>query len=110
MPYEDRLKSLNLYSLIERRRRGDMIFLYKIFNDQVDGNQKKYFSINTNSKTRGHALKLNLNTRSNTDNRQYYYNNRVVIPWNNLPANVINSQSVSQFKRNYDNYILKPKN
>ena len=36
LPYEERLKHLKLPSLVHRRRRGDMIQLHKIINDDVD--------------------------------------------------------------------------
>ena len=74
-------------------------------NDQVDFDPKKLFVINRDDLTRGHNLKLYTN-RSNKDIRRYYYTNRVVPLWNKLPNNVINSTNVSQFKRNYDKYIL----
>ena len=105
LSYEERLKHLKLFSLEERRTRGDMIFLYKMCNDQVDFDPKKLFVINRDDRTRGHNLKLYTN-RSNKDIRRYYYTNRVVPLWNKLPNNVINSTNVSQFKRNYDKYIL----
>ena len=56
-------------------------------------------------RTRGHTLKLQYN-RSNRDTRQYFYCNRVVVPWNNLPSYVVHSENEIQFKRNYDKYIM----
>ena len=105
LSYEERLEKLGLFKLSDRRKRGDMIFLYKIINGLVDIDHHSLFTMKTGGITRGHPFKL-LDDRSNKDRRRYYYSQRVVVPWNNLPLKVVNSKSVSLFKRNYDEYIL----
>ena len=105
MEYEERLKALNLFSLSQRRMGGDMIFLFKILNNLVNIDHTDMFKMFTDKRTRGHSLKLS-NNRCNGDIRQYYYCNRVIVPWNNLPSHVIHSENVSQFKRNYDKFIM----
>ena len=107
MSYEDRLKSLDLFKLSERRTRGDMISMYKIMNHLYNIDPTDFFQPKT-SKTRGHCLAL-YPTTSNTDSRRTFFTQRVIVPWNAIPESVILSNSVSQFKRNYDNYIKKSK-
>ena len=57
VPYENRLRSLNIPSLVHRRRRGDMIFTYKISHDVFDINNESVF-ISPSQATRGHAHKI----------------------------------------------------
>ena len=42
--------------------------------------------------------------RAGLDVRQYFFSNRVVSPWNSLPLEVKNSESVNQFKNLYDEH------
>ena len=104
IPYEDRLKKLDLFKLSDRRKRGDVIFLFKIVHKLVDINASNFFAMNLNSKTRGHPYKI-MQERSNTDKRRHFYTQRVIAPWNCLPEHLIDSKNVSQFKAGYDKYI-----
>ena len=54
LPYVDRMKNLGLPSLMYRRRRGDMIHMYKIMNGIVGIDNAKLFSPAKVSSTRGH--------------------------------------------------------
>jgi len=58
LPYEDRLKLVKLPSLDFRRRRRDMIHVFKIMNgmDRLDPNNLFVFPHNNNN--RGHSQKL----------------------------------------------------
>ena len=104
LPYEKRLETLQLFTLQSRRDRGDMIFLYKLFNGLIDLDPKILFTMHTDDRTRGHCYKI-MKQRAYSDNRKYYFSHRVVEPWNNLPKHVILSKSVDEFKRNYDKLI-----
>ena len=42
LDYGDRMKKLNIPSLQHRRRRGDMIFAYKVFTGKVDVNPNEF--------------------------------------------------------------------
>ena len=53
LPYEERLRHLNLPSLMHRRRRGGMIFTYKLFTEKVGLDKKDFFSL-LQSAVRGH--------------------------------------------------------
>ena len=103
MPYEDRLRELDLFSLSERRKRGDMIFLYKIFNNLVDIEPSKIFNLAKDTSTRGHPFKI-YQERSKSDIRHNFYTQRVVAPWNSLPQHIVLSKTVTQFKWSYDKY------
>ena len=98
--YEERLAELKLYSLDQRRMRGDMIFTFKLLKGFVDVDVSNIFTLHTGS-TRGHNLKLKSKTCKSEIRRQFF-TNRIVTPWNNLPSNIIESTTLEQFKRSYD--------
>ena len=58
--YTDRLNMLNLPTLKYRRKRGDLIQVFKILNGQYDINWEDFFTLDTNRthNTRGHSKKL----------------------------------------------------
>ena len=43
--------------------------------------------------------------KANKDFRKYFFSNRVVTPWNNLPNSVKFADSVNQFKNLYDDHV-----
>ena len=55
--YEERLSTLNLMSTLDRRDRRDMIMTYNIINYRVEMDAR-FMKINTESRTRGHTMKL----------------------------------------------------
>ena len=57
LPYEDRLRSLDLPTLAYRRSRGDVISTFKIFKGYIDIDPNIFFKLNDNM-TRGHSLKI----------------------------------------------------
>ena len=103
MSYEERLEKLDLFKLCERRKRGDMILLYKIFNNLIDVDPNKLFNVVKDTSTRGHPYKI-YQERSSSDIRQKFYTQRVVAPWNSLPQHIVLSKTVTQFKWSYDKY------
>ena len=98
MTYPERLKILNLPSLELRRLRADLLMCFKILNGYVAGDLSNYSLSYSNTGTRGHAQKLFVE-HSKVDVRSNYFGNRIVKPWNSLPAEVINSPSVESFKK-----------
>ena len=100
---------LNLPSLENRRRRGDLIQMFKLVKniDEINlHNQIQYF--NENVRVRGHNLKIHrelVNTQNNCKYntiRHNFFTNRVANDWNVLTKETINSTSVNQFKNHID--------
>ena len=56
--YEERLRELGLPSLVYRRRRGDMIFMFKISNGLLLMDISAQFSPTRFGHTRGHTQKI----------------------------------------------------
>ena len=107
LPYEDRLKELSLYSLAQRRERGDMITVFKIIHGLIDIDMTKLFQFSEGSKTRGHNYKLKIPKPFKTDVRKYSFSQRIVLPWNNLTNSITSAKTVDIFKREYDKRMLK---
>ena len=101
LPYTDRLKYLNIPSLYYRRRRGDMIQVYKILYNIDRINSNKFFQVIANRSTRGHHLKL-FKPFSSKDCRRKFFSQRVVEDWNSLPAEVVSAKSLNSFKNILD--------
>ena len=103
MEYSDRLRMLDLPTLLYRRERGDMIEIWKHFNayDQQ--------TLPTNFKpilrtTRCHDLKLTRNRANDgvrgTQANSFYF--RTAPSWNGLPATVVNAENIDTFKARLD--------
>jgi len=106
--YEDRLKFLNLYSIEDRLRRGDMILMFRIMTEDLDIRREDLFpNIKLTSTLRGHHLKVNYSKLANCDVRRNFFSQRVIGPWNELPSNVVECDSVDSFKMNYDKWCGK---
>ena len=58
LPYEERLKTLGLPTLTYRRKRADIIEVFKIMNGYDKINKDIFFNKCRNLNTRGHSLKL----------------------------------------------------
>ena len=113
--YEDRLKSLGLTSLEDRRIRGDLIQFFKF---QKNLNMIEWFhpiAQTPSSLASGPAG----STRSQDTlyrqvvktcpARHNFFTNRVAPYWNALPAEVKNQSNVNDFKNNYDIYFKNKK-
>jgi hypothetical protein len=101
LPYADRLRALDLPTLVYRRKRGDMIQVFKIMNgiDIID--KSLLFTPCTDSRTRGHQMKL-FKPRARLTSTLNSFCYRVVDEWNSLPPWVIESKDVNAFKTNLD--------
>lgn len=101
LPYEDRLRQLNLFSLVRRRQRGDLIEVFKILKGFSDIDGVRLFQPPASANLRGHALKL-AKPRARTRTRASFFSHRVIDGWNRLPAEVVESLTVKEFKRKLD--------
>ena len=104
LDYESRLRSLKLPSLEYRRVRGDLIEVYKICHHIYDPVTTSPLLTFAHSNTRAHKFKLN-KPRFNTKQFQYFFSNRVVNIWNNLPAEVVSATTTNSFKNKIDKFF-----
>ncbi len=58
MPYEERLRQLNLFSLERRPLRADLILAFKIFKGEGDLNPSEFFLRPPRAGLRGHTYRL----------------------------------------------------
>ena len=97
-----RLKELNMFTLETRYKRGDMIEVYKIFNNLDDLNFDDFFVLN-NDGLRGHSKKLKVKGMQRALNcRKYSFSMRIVDLWNRLSEDTVSSRSLDTFKRLLD--------
>ena len=107
MDYESRLKALNLYSMEERRVRGDLIFMYRLMSGDVNLDPARLFKLNPHNlgdkeSRLYNTLKVEPGSHPNLQIRHTFFTQRVVRPWNSLPEYVVRSENISDFKTNYD--------
>ena len=103
VPYEERLKKLDLPTLQYRRTRADIIQTFKILKGLDNLNISDFFIMNTNTNTRGHTLKI-YKQRCNTSLRQHSFSQRVITCWNNLPQQAVNCETINSFKSAIENH------
>jgi len=80
-----------------RRIFNDLVLYYKFLNGKQDTQLWSVFKRISNSRTLGHAFKL-CKLQCNIDSTEYYFTNRVINLWNDLPANTVSAATVSMFK------------
>lgn len=105
LSYKQRLEKLNLPSLFYRRRRYDLIQIYKMINGFEIIDTDKFFSFNDNI-TRGHIFKLS-KSRCNKSMRLNSFPHRCIDDWNSLPEEIVCSETVNGFKTKLDK-LWKP--
>ena len=88
--------------------RGDIIEVYKVFNGIDDLNVEDYFNLVINNRTRGHNYNIK-GKPCKLDLRKNYFSLRVVDQWNRLPADVVNSPTLSTFKNKLDKFMDRSK-
>ena len=82
-----------------RRTRGDLIQLFKF----VKQGDMEGLNLNLDGRKRGHGLQLEKSHFSREVRKNYFYN-RVINEWNRLPANVVHSKGVKEFKNSLDTF------
>ena len=65
---------------------------------------KSLLSLSNITRTRSHPLKLSKKS-TNTLKYQKFFTNRIINNWNNLPSDIIMSDSVNSFKNKIDHYF-----
>jgi len=101
--YGERLKSLNLWTLEERRNRQDLIEVFKMYMGFTRLGIDELFERDANIKgARGHILRLKYE-QSVRDVRRYFFSQRVVSRWNSLDQETVDVGSINSFKGRLDN-------
>ena len=86
----------------KEKQNGDLIETYKIITGKEKIKKEDFFDFSdTGYNLRGHCYKLSTQ-RSHLEVRQNFFSQRVVGPWNQLPAHVVEAPSVNAFKNRYD--------
>ena len=106
MSYRERLIELNLSTLDYRRKRYDIIQVFKIVHNIDDIDMNRFFTFTENNQLRGHNLKLN-KPRVNKSIRLNSFAMRNIPVWNNLPSEAVNSKTVLEFKTKLDKIMEK---
>ena len=108
--YEGRLKELGLTSLVERRKRGDMITMFRIMTGKDKVDPSLWFSSTTPrsgaASTRQNTGCLNVEKppRSSMELRRNKFSQRAVDDWNLLPDWVKQAGTVNSFKNSLDKH------
>ena len=103
--YEERLEKLNLYSLEQRRLRGQLIETFKILSGKYEFNHEKLFKFSDTSNTRGHTMKLYKPTlKKGLMLRKNFFNIAIINTWNDLPQGVVTASTVDTFKNRLDRH------
>jgi len=96
LSYPERLKALDIPTLYYRRRRADLIQVYRIINNIDCIKFETLFELDTGI-TRGNSLKLR-KPRAMTSVKLHSFSNRVINDWNELSDAVVTSRSLNTFK------------
>ena len=104
LTYSERLESLKLPTLFYRRKRYDLIQLYKIVHGYEDVKPEKFFEFNDNC-TRGHLFKIQKQTCKKTL-RLNSFPMRCINQWNSLSEEIVSSDTVLKFKTGLDKFLL----
>ena len=104
LSYGERLQALDLTTLVERRQRGDMIQIFKIFKgiDRMETYERYCFLRNL---TRVHCFKYNKEISRQT-HRENFLLNRAANYWNELPKEVVSAETVNIFKAGLDCWMI----
>ena len=103
LPYEERLKQLNLPSLRYHHRRGDMILMFNIMHGRSGLDKDSLFSPTPSTRTRGHRLKVAKKPAVSRVRRNHFAA-LVVADWNSLPEDVVCAPSLNAFKNRLDKH------
>jgi len=111
LSYEDRLKTLGIQSLEDRRRRGDAIEAFKTLNGFNNVDPREWFSFvqdRHEKNTRSFAENRLVPDRARLNLRKNFFTNRVTTIWNSLPVKVKTAKTLNNFKNQYDEVYLLP--
>ena len=96
-----------MMSLLERRKRGDMIQVWKILHKHDNVEEATWFTRKRSdgARTRLTDSPFNLDLKnSNLEIRQNFFSVRTVKMWNSLPNHVKEAKTLLAFKSLYDRH------
>ena len=102
--YEERLRELNLPTLLERRHQADMAMVHKILHGKGGLDHSTWFERAENGlrATRSTADPYNLKVKhGRLDPRRNFFSIRVIEDWNRIPADVKRVGNSESFKALY---------
>ena len=110
--YQEKLAKAGMVTLEERRKRGDLMQAYRVFSGVDDVDPSIWFNMDkpregevTTRQRRGH---LNVKRgEGKGDLRKNFWSQRVIDPWNGLPNQVKQAESLDAFKNGIDNLLFK---
>ena len=97
---------MNLTTLNVRRKRGDLIIQYKIFN-KIDEIEWSYplKSSKPRAGKRAQLLRELVPNCLRPSERFNFFGNRIARLWNKVPDSIINSKNVNIFKNKIDIFL-----
>ena len=110
LTYPERLKRLDLPTLVFRRRRGDVIEMYKHFHTYDRSTLAPSFKPRERP-SRKHRFQLHMPpTKDGSKGPQTnFFFQRTTKIWNDLPVNVVEAENTNQFKNRLDNFWMHDK-
>jgi hypothetical protein len=105
--YAERLQALDMETLEYRRYKSDVIYVYKMMHGLVDLQFSDFFTVySTPYNLRRHKYCLK-GFKSNVDVRKYFFSNRVINIWNNLPEPVVAAMTIDTFRKRLNTFDLR---
>ena len=115
--YEEKLKSIGMTTLAERRVRGDMIETFKTMKGFNRVKREEWFKIQEEGQHRPTRLntiivdgeperrrEVIVGTRAQVEVRKNFFTVRVEKAWNELPESVKAQRTINGFKNHYDRW------
>ncbi len=103
--HEERLASLNLFSLNKRQLQGKLIECFKILKGFTDVNASKLFSLDDTLQTRSNGVKLRCK-QILLDSTKSLFTNDMVRERNKLPPSVVQCDTINAFNNKLDQHFL----
>ena len=103
LSYNQRIKDLDLISLVQIRLRGQLIEVFKYLNGFTTASARGLFNYDLNDRTRNNGTKL-IAKHFNTSVAQLFYPIKIVTTWNALPSEVVSTTTVNSFKNHLDKH------